>query len=72
MIERYTRTDMKRVWSEDNKYDRWLDVEMAVCEAWTDEGVIPQEDMEKLRGVTYNKNRQMDHPFCRFPYKPDC
>ena len=57
MIERYTRTDMKRVWSEDNKYDRWLDVEMAVCEAWTDEGVIPQEDMEKLRGVTYNKNR---------------
>ena len=57
MIERYTRTDMKRVWSEDNKYDRWLDVEMAVCEAWTDEGVIPQEDMEKLRGVTYNKKR---------------
>ena len=57
MIERYTRTDMKRVWSEDNKYDRWLDVEMAVCEAWTDEGVIPKEDMEKLRGVTYNKKR---------------
>ena len=57
MIERYTRPRMGRVWSERNKYDRWLQVEVAVCEAWTDEGTIPLSDMKKLRGCTYDYER---------------
>ena len=57
MIERYTRPGMKRVWSEESKYDRWLDIELAVCEAWCDEGVVPGSDMEALRGATYNMDR---------------
>ena len=57
MIERYSRPRMKRVWSDENKFDRWLDVELAVCEAWTDEGVIPAEDMAKLRGARYDSAR---------------
>ncbi len=57
MIERYSRPRMKRVWSDENKYDKWLLVELAVCEAWTDEGVIPPEDMAKLRRATYNIDR---------------
>ena len=57
MIERYTRPGMKRVWSEESKYDRWLAIELAVCEAWADEGVVPAADMEKLRGATYNMGR---------------
>ena len=57
MIDRYSRPRMKRVWSDDNKYTKWLVVELAVCEAWTDEGVIPSEDMERLRGATYNMER---------------
>ena len=57
MIDRYSRPRMKRVWSDDNKYTKWLLVELAVCEAWTDEGVIPSEDMERLRGATYNMER---------------
>jgi len=48
---------MKRVWSDENKYDKWLLVELAVCEAWTDEGVIPAEDMAKLRGATNDMER---------------
>jgi adenylosuccinate lyase len=48
---------MKRVWSEENKFNKWLLVELAVCEAWTDEGVIPPEDMEKLRRASYNMER---------------
>ena len=52
MIDRYSRPRMKRVWSDANKYDRWLQVELAVAEAWTEEGVIPAEDMAKLRGAT--------------------
>ena len=57
MIERYTRPRMGGVWSERNKYDRWLEVELAVCEAWTDEGTIPLSDMENLRGCTYDYER---------------
>ena len=49
MIDRYSRPKMKKVWSDENKYQKWLKVEIAVCQAWTDEGVIPSEDMEKLR-----------------------
>ena len=45
---------MKRVWSDENKYDKWLLIELAVCEAWTEDGVIPQEDMERLRSARYD------------------
>ncbi|MFN3974940.1 MAG: adenylosuccinate lyase, partial [Dehalococcoidia bacterium] len=48
---------MKRIWSEEHKYDLWLRVELAVCEAWAEEGVIPWEDMEKLRHARYNLAR---------------
>src|SRR6185437_11337663 len=41
MIERYTRPEMARIWSEDNKIATWLRVEVLVCEAWAQEGVIP-------------------------------
>ncbi|MDE2823731.1 MAG: lyase family protein, partial [Chloroflexota bacterium] len=57
MIERYTRPRMGAVWSGRNKYDRWLQVELAVCEAWTEQGTIPLSDMEKLRSATYNYER---------------
>ena len=42
MIERYSRPGMKRVWSEENKFQKWLDVEIAACEAWAQLGVIPR------------------------------
>lgn len=48
---------MKRIWSEENKYDKWLQVELAVCEAWTDEGVIPQGDMKKIRTASFDIER---------------
>ncbi len=57
MIDRYARPRMKRVWSDKNKYDNWLLVELAVCEAWADEGVIPQEDLAKLRNARYDLDR---------------
>ena len=57
MIERYSRPRMKRVWSDESKYGKWLLVELAVCEAWTDEGVIPPQDMERLRAATYSIDR---------------
>ena len=60
MIDRYSRPAMKKVWSDENKYQKWLDVELAVAEAWTEEGVIPLEDMERLRPVQYNHQRMME------------
>ena len=57
MIDRYARPRMQQVWSEKNKYDKWLLVELAACEAWAEEGTIPEEDMERLRGAGYNIER---------------
>jgi adenylosuccinate lyase len=54
MIERYTRPEMARVWSDENKFDIWLHVELLVCEGWMREGAISAEDMEKLRRATYD------------------
>ena len=60
MIERYSRPEMKRVWSDENKYGKWLEVELAACEAWAEEGVIPWEDMEKLRKARYDHQRMQE------------
>ena len=48
---------MAAVWSDEAKYDSWLQVEIAICEAWGDQGVIPKEDVEKIRGASYDVDR---------------
>ena len=45
---------MKAVWSDESKYDKWLQIELAACEAWAGEGVVPAEDLERLRGASYD------------------
>ena len=57
MIDRYARPKMKQVWSDENKYDKWLAVELAACEAWAEEGVIPSSDVDKLSNATYDLKR---------------
>ena len=49
MIERYSRPRMKKVWSDESKFDKWLKVEIAACEAWAEQGAIPQEAIPKIR-----------------------
>ncbi|NMA90929.1 MAG: adenylosuccinate lyase [Amphibacillus sp.] len=49
MIERYTRPEMGAIWTEENKYKAWLEVEILACEAWSKLGVIPAEDVKKIR-----------------------
>jgi adenylosuccinate lyase len=49
MIERYTRPEMGGVWSEENRYRKWLDVELAVCEAWSELGRIPADSLRRIR-----------------------
>ena len=49
MIARYTRPEMGRIWSDENKYRRWLDVELAASEALAEIGEVPREAAEALR-----------------------
>jgi len=48
MIERYSRPEMRAIWTEENKFQAWLKVEILACEAWSKLGVIPAEDVQKL------------------------
>jgi adenylosuccinate lyase len=48
MIERYSRKEMSEIWTEQNQFQSWLDVELAACRAWSSIGQIPAEDVEKL------------------------
>jgi len=57
MIERYSRPEMKRVWSDENKFSKWLEVEIAVCEAWSELGVIPREAIPKIKLARINFKR---------------
>lgn len=49
MIERYTREEMGKIWTEENKFKAWLEVEILACEAWAELGVIPKEDVQRIR-----------------------
>lgn len=49
MIERYTRPEMKAIWSDENRYQCWLEVEILADEAWAELGIIPKEDVVKIR-----------------------
>jgi adenylosuccinate lyase len=48
MIERYSRKEMSDIWSEQNQFQAWLDVELAACRAWSKIDKIPSEDVDKL------------------------
>src|SRR5260370_29110470 len=49
MIDRYTRPEMGRIWTEENKYRAWLRVELATAEALAETGEVPKEAAELLR-----------------------
>lgn len=49
MIARYTRPEMGAIWTEENKYNAWLEVEILSCEAWAEIGDIPKEDVALIR-----------------------
>ena len=49
MIERYSRPQMRQIWTEENKFNAYLEVELLAAEAWSELGVIPKEDIVLLR-----------------------
>jgi adenylosuccinate lyase len=49
MIERYTLPEMGALWSQQNKFQKWLDVEIAVCEVHAEDGTIPREALDEIK-----------------------
>ena len=49
MIDRYSRAAMRNIWTEQNKFQAYLEVEILAAEAWSELGVVPKEDITKLR-----------------------
>ncbi|MFJ7649797.1 adenylosuccinate lyase [Lysinibacillus sp. NPDC097279] len=61
MIERYTRPEMGAIWTEQNKYQAWLEVEILACEAWAEIGDIPKDDVAKIReNASFDVNRILE------------
>lgn len=58
MIDRYTRPEMGAIWTEENRFQAWLEVEILADEAWAELGVIPKEDVAKIRqNASFNIDR---------------
>lgn len=57
MINRYSREKMSRLWSDDARYRHWLEVELAVCEVYHQEGKITDAEMEALRKASFDPKR---------------
>lgn len=61
MIERYTLPEMKKIWSDENKFQKWLDVEIAACEAMVELGQIPREALENIKArATFTVERILE------------
>ena len=61
MIERYSQPEMTAIWSDENKFKTWLKVELLTAEAFSELGVIPKEDIEKLNSkATFSLSRILE------------
>ena len=49
MIPRYTRPEMGRIWEDENRFAKWLDVELAACEGMAEQGLIPRDSLATIQ-----------------------
>ncbi|HLN61181.1 MAG TPA: adenylosuccinate lyase [Symbiobacteriaceae bacterium] len=57
MIGRYTRPAMARLWAPENRFQKWLEVELLACEAWAQLGAIPMEEVQELKARTFTVDK---------------
>ena len=70
MIERYSRPEMANIWTEENKYRAWLEVEILADEAWAELGEIPKEDVVLIREkADFDIDRILEMRFLRLLVK---
>lgn len=49
MISRYTREEMAQIWTEENRFKAWLEIEILAAEAWAELGIIPMDEVKNIR-----------------------
>ncbi len=57
MIERYSRKPMRDIWTDENKFNTYLKIELLNAKAWSKLGVVPEEDLPKLQKATFTVER---------------
>src|SRR5690349_9119397 len=57
VIPRYSNPEMARIWADEQKYEYWRRVEVAVCEAWAEQGVVPEDALPAIRAATFDLKR---------------
>ena len=57
VIPRYSNPEMARIWADEQKYEYWRRVEVAVCEAWSELGVVPEDALPAIRAATFDLKR---------------
>ncbi len=58
MIPRYTRPEMGRIWTDQRKYETWLEIELLACEALAELGYVPREAVKEIRQkASFNADR---------------
>src|SRR5215204_3768942 len=57
VIDRYTTPEMAVIWAAQAKVEAWLQVELAVCDAWAERGAIPAEALPELHKASINLDR---------------
>jgi len=60
MIDRYSRPEMARIWSQEAKYANWLRVELAVCEVYARRGLIPGDALNRIKARAKVDRRRID------------
>jgi adenylosuccinate lyase len=57
VIPRYSNPEMARIWADEQKYEYWRRVEVAVCEGWAEIGVVPEDALPAIRAATFDLKR---------------
>src|SRR5205823_3589349 len=57
VIPRYSNPEMARIWADEQKYEYWRRVEVAVCEAWAEQGVVPEDALPATRAARTDLTR---------------
>jgi len=60
MIKRYTRPEIGAIWEDQNRYQKWLDVEIAVCDAWFELGEIPEDALKRIKKTASFSTERID------------
>ncbi|MFC1669151.1 adenylosuccinate lyase [Spirochaetota bacterium] len=61
MIERYSREEISNIWELANKFKIWLDIEIAVCDVYAENGIIPKDDLKTIKEkAAFDVNRILE------------